>query len=218
MKKILIFALFASFTACGNSAQQKKSQNKLAKADPVQTSTTKDGNKKAYFASGCFWCIEYVYQSVKGVKEAVSGYAGGKGKNPTYDNYGRKGHAEAVEVIYDPDVVDYETLLDVYFGSQNVTQQNGQGPDHGSSYRSIIFYQNAEEKKIAQDKKKEIGKNYDKPVAAEIMPFQKFWKAEDYHQEYKKKHPNNSYVRNVSQPRFRKFAAKFPDLLKEKYQ
>jgi peptide-methionine (S)-S-oxide reductase len=214
----MIFLLLVSFTACGNSAEQSKAQEKLASADPVQAPKTDDGYKKAYFASGCFWCTEYVYESVKGVKNAISGYAGGTGKNPTYQNYGSKGHAEAVEVIYDPDVVDYETLLDVYFGSQNVTQKNGQGPDHGSSYRSIIFYQNAEQKKIAMAKKKETGKKYDDPVAAEIMPFQKFWEAVDYHQKYVVNHRNSGYVQGVSLPRFRDFAAKFPDLLKKKYQ
>ena len=111
---------------------------------------------RAYFASGCFWCVEAVYESVKGVSEVINGYAGGHTNNPTYQssNTGRTGHAEAVEVIYDPTVVSFSSLLDVYFGSQNTTQVNGQGPDRGSQYRSIIFYQNEAQKNNHHSKKR----------------------------------------------------------------
>ena len=132
------------------------------KADPVEV-PMEEGLAKAYFASGCFWCVEAVYESVIGVKESISGYSGGHTENPTYalSNTGKTGHAEAVEIIYDPEVVDFATLVDVYFGSQNVTQKNGQGPDRGSQYRSIIFYQNDEQKAIIDDKiaalNKELG-------------------------------------------------------------
>ncbi len=148
-------------------------------------------SKRAYFASGCFWCVEAVFESVKGVKEAVSGYAGGHTKNPTYEesNNGTTGHAEAVEVIYDPEVIDFATLTDVYFGSMDPTQKNGQGPDMGSQYRSIIFYQNAEQKKIIEEKIKDLAGDYKKAIAVEVLPFQKFWKAEAYHQDYKKNQP-----------------------------
>jgi peptide-methionine (S)-S-oxide reductase len=117
-------------------------------------------------------------------------------------------------VIYDPEKVSFATLVDVYFGSQNVTQQNGQGPDIGSQYRSIIFYQNEKQKQIIEDKIAELDKQYNKPIAAEVVPFEKFWKAEDYHQDYKKKHPNNPYIQNVSNPRFERFKEKFPELVK----
>jgi peptide-methionine (S)-S-oxide reductase len=186
--------------------------------EPVEVPAGKDGIKRAYFASGCFWCVEAVYESVKGVKESISGYSGGHTDNPTYEmsNTGRTGHAEAVEVFYDPKVVSFSTLVDVYFGSQNVTQVNGQGPDRGSQYRSIIFYQNAEEKKIIEEKiatlNKELGGN---KVAAEVYPFRKFWKGEAYHQDYEKNHPSNPYIRGVSIPRLKKFQAKFPELLKD---
>ena len=174
---------------------------------------------RAYFASGCFWCVEAVYESVKGVSEVINGYAGGYTDNPTYQasNTGRTGHAEAVEVIYDPTVVSFSTLLDVYFGSQNVSQVNGQGPDRGSQYRSIIFYQNKAQKAIIDQKKETLGKALNISVAAEVYPFLKFWKGEDYHQNYERLHPNNSYIRNVSIPRLRKFQQKFPDLLKSKH-
>jgi len=209
---------FASlfFMNCGNNNAQEKKNQELSNATPVQVKATTQGYEKAYFASGCFWCVEAIYESVNGVQESISGYAGGHTENPTYEasNTGKTGHAEAVEIIYDPKVVSFKTLVDVYFGSQNVTQKNGQGPDIGSQYRSIIFYQNKEQKDIIDAKIKDLQQKYSKPIAAEIMPFQKFWKAEAYHQDYKKHHPNNSYIRNVSNPRFQKFKAKFPELLK----
>ena len=174
---------------------------------------------RAYFASGCFWCVEAVYESVTGVSEVINGYSGGHTKNPTYpaSNTGRTGHAEAVEVIYNPVVVDFPTLVDVYFGSQNISQANGQGPDRGSQYRSIIFYQNEAQKTIISQKIKTISEQLNSTVAAEVYPFQKFWRGEDYHQNYERLHPNNSYIRNVSIPRLRKFEQKFPHLLKTKH-
>ena len=186
--------------------------------DPVEVPLDKNGKARAYFASGCFWCVEAVYESVLGVDESISGYSGGHTENPTYElsNTGRTGHAEAVEIIYDPEVVDFSTLVDVYFGSQNVTQVNGQGPDRGSQYRSILFYQNEEQKQIIEEKIAAINKGLSgKKVAAEVYPFRKFWRGEDYHQDYEKKHPNNPYIRNVSVPRLKRFQAKFPHLLKE---
>ena len=174
--------------------------------------------KRAYFASGCFWCVDAVYESVRGVNEAISGYSGGHTQNPTYEssNTGRTGHAEAVEVIYDPSVISFADLVDVYFGSQDPLQVNGQGPDRGSQYRSIVFYQTPEELKIIQEKKAALEKKLGQKVAAEVMPFDKFWIAEDYHQNYERLHPNNPYIRNVSIPRLNRFKEKFPHLLKEK--
>lgn len=213
---VLISILFSLSTGCKNNSENQEPESELATADPVEV-TAQNGLERAYFASGCFWCVEAVFESVKGVKEAVSGYAGGHTKNPTYEesNTGKTGHAEAVEVIYDPNVIDFATLTDVYFGSMNPTQKNGQGPDIGSQYRSILFYQNEEQKKIIEKKIEEISKDYDKPIAVEVMPFQKFWKAEEYHQNYERNHPNDRYIRNVSIPRINKFKRKFPHLLKE---
>ena len=184
-------------------------------AMPAETPVPQD-RATAYFASGCFWCVEAVYESVKGVDEAVSGYAGGHTKNPTYEdsNTGRTGHAESVKVIYDPSVISFSQLVDVYFGSQNPTQVNGQGPDQGSQYRSIIFYQNDAEKEIIEQKKAALAKELGEPVAAEVKPFEKFWIAEAYHQNYEVQHPENPYIQNVSIPRINRFKAKFPELLK----
>jgi len=216
MKTILtlLISLNLSLVSCQTkkpNAKQDAIINTKAIEVPLQ-----DGLAKAYFASGCFWCVEAVYESVNGVTEVINGYAGGHSENPTYQlsNTGRTGHAEAVEVLYDPTVVSFSTLLEVYFGSQDITQVNGQGPDNGSQYRSIIFYQNQDQKDEVIHKIKQLTKELNINIAAEVYPFLKFWQGEDYHQNYERLHPNNSYIRNVSIPRLRKFQQKFKHLLK----
>ncbi len=219
MKKIIFFALttilFAFSGACQLSIKKEVSPQKLL--TPVQVES-QNGLKRAYFASGCFWCVEAIYESVKGVKESISGYSGGHTNNPTYEksNTGNTGHAEAVEIIYNPEVITFTQLVDVYFASQNIIQVNGQGPDKGSQYRSIVFYQNAEEKKIIANKIKYLNNQLgNKKVAAEVLPFQKFWIGEDYHQNYERLHPENPYIQNVSIPRLKRFQKNYPELLKE---
>lgn len=217
MKKIIVFLAITVLFSCNNSAQNlNKKQQTVIDADPVVV-PLKDGKARAYFASGCFWCVEAVYESVEGVEESISGYSGGYTKNPTYEasNTGRTGHAEAVEIIYDTNLVSFKTLVDVYFASQNPTQVNGQGPDRGSQYRSIIFYQNDEQKKIIEEKKAALAKKLDAKIAAEVYPFQKFWIAEDYHQNYERLHPNQRYILGVSVPRLKRFQAKMPEVLKK---
>ena len=214
---ITVFTL-VFLISCQNQAQENPKQLEVQTAKPIEI-PIQNGLARAYFASGCFWCVEAVYESVKGVEEVINGYSGGHTNNPTYEasNTGKTGHAEAVEVIYNPDLVSFPTLVDVYFGSQNPTQVNGQGPDRGSQYRSIIFYQNDEQKQIILKKKEELAKKLNAKIAAEVYPFQKFWVAENYHQNYEKLHPNNPYVRNVSIPRLKKFQAKHPELLKKNH-
>ncbi len=219
--KIKLTTILVSFLAVLQvSCQQiepKKNKTNNNNITPVEVASS-DGFKRAYFASGCFWCVEAIYESLNGVEESISGYSGGHTKNPTYEssNTGKTGHAEAVEIIYNPNIISFKLLVDVYFGSQNISQVNGQGNDRGSQYRSIIFYQNTEEKNIIANKIKALHKeNPDRKVAAEVMPFQKFWIAEKYHQDYERLHPNNSYIQNVSIPRLKRFQNKFPELLKE---
>jgi peptide-methionine (S)-S-oxide reductase len=172
--------------------------------------------KVAYFASGCFWCVEAVFESVRGVEEAVSGYAGGHTTNPTYQRIGtgRTGHAETVAVYYDPQKVSYKTLVTVFFGSHDPTTVNGQHPDYGTQYRSIAFYQNKREKQVLEKYIAGLSKVYKRKIATEVLPFKKFYKAEEYHQNYERLHPDNPYVKNVSIPRLNKFKRKFPQLLK----
>ena len=218
MKYTILLLVSLLLSSCQNTAQSNTKQQAIIDATPVQAPTT-NGLAKAYFASGCFWCVEAVYESVKGVQESISGYSGGFTQNPDYasSNTGRTGHAEAVEIIYNPNVISFAQLVDVYFGSQNPTQVNGQGPDHGSQYRSIIFYQNEAEKKIIMDKKNKLAKKLNAKIAAEVYPFQKFWIAEEYHQNYERLHPNQGYIRGVSIPRLKRFQAKHPNLLKQKH-
>ena len=216
MKSLYLSLCLILIMSCQNTAQINPKQAAVISADPIEV-PVKNGKARAYFASGCFWCVENIYEHVKGVEEVISGYAGGHTKNPTYElsNTGKTGHAEAVEVIYNPEIVSFETLVDVYFGSQNPTQVNGQGGDRGSQYRSIIFYQNEAQKKIIEEKKTALAKKLNAKIAAEVYPFQKFWVAEDYHQDYEKNNPNNPYIQNVSIPRFKRFKAKFPELIKK---
>lgn len=202
--------------ATQSQEQTQPDQAGAANPEAKAMRTSSGQTDTAYFASGCFWCVEAVYESLKGVEEVISGYAGGHTQNPSYEdsNTGTTGHAESVEVIYDPAVISFSSLVDVYFGSQNPTQVNGQGPDRGSQYRSIIFYQNEAERKIVEEKKNALASQLNAPVAAEIKPFEKFWRAEDYHQNYEKLHPDNPYIRNVSIPRLERFKRNFPELLK----
>lgn len=225
MKRNLLFFITAILMISQASCQSKDNTTNQQRALKTQQTITPtqvapiDGLDRAYFASGCFWCVEAVYESLKGVKESVSGYSGGHTQNPTYasSNTGRTGHAEAVEISYNAQEIQFSDLVDVYFGSQNIGQVNGQGPDRGSQYRSIIFYQNQIQKNIIDAKIKELeqtlGQGY---VAAEVLPFEKFWEGESYHQNYERLNPSNPYIQNVSIPRLRKFQKKFPDLLKTK--
>jgi peptide-methionine (S)-S-oxide reductase len=180
--------------------------------------TPKAGKAVAVFAEGCFWCSEHVFEAVVGVDEAVSGYSGGTMKNPSYEQVGsnKTGHAEAVAVFYDPKKVSYSQLVDVFFASQDPTTPNQQGPDRGSSYRSIAFYANAVEKKIIQDKIKELTtkKAFANPIVTEVKPVTAFYKAEDYHQDYVKHNPNQPYVKGVSVPRYNKFKKTYKGALK----
>lgn len=213
MKKIFSFLSFilviVGFSACAQVPEKAKKPSAKSLARLSQ----------ATFASGCFWCVEAVFESVKGVEEVESGYAGGTSANPTYEQVGagKNNHAEAINVYYDPSIVSYQTLLKVFFASQDPTQVNGQGPDRGKQYRSIIFYKNAKEKGETEQYIKQLtasGK-FNKPIAAEVVPFVKFWMGEDYHQDYVYQHPENPYVQHESIPRIRRFQKQFPGLIKE---
>ncbi len=214
----LEFLLLSCIVLVSSSCQSKgKSEKAILKE--TRTEAQIDGKyETAYFASGCFWCVEAIFESVKGVKEVISGYSGGTEKNPTYEEVGRglTHHAESVEVFYDPKEVSYETLVAVFFGSMDPTALNYQGPDHGAQYRSIAFYKNDSEKKTIENyiAKLEAEKVYNKPIVTQVVKFNHFYKAEDYHQDYEKHHPDNPYIQNVSVPRLESFKKKFPELLK----
>ncbi|MCL4115780.1 UNVERIFIED_CONTAM: hypothetical protein GTU68_051703 [Idotea baltica] len=204
----LLFAI-SLFASCGSSHSQNTASKQKANLEHLDI---------AYFGSGCFWCVEAIYESVEGVTEVINGYAGGHKVNPTYREVGsgRTGHAEVIAVYYDADIISFKTLTDIYYASQDPTTI-GQSPDFGDAYRSIIFYDNEVEKSIAETAKKQLGesKMYSKPIVTEILPFKVFYPAEDYHQDYERLNPNQPYVRSVSIPRLNRFKAKHPELLKK---
>lgn len=173
----------------------------------------------AYFASGCFWCVEAVFEQVNGVEEVLSGYAGGDTVNPTYNQVvtGRTGHAETTKVIYDPKKIDFKTLVTVFFGSHDPTTLNRQGPDKGTHYRSIAFYQNDAEKLIIKEHIEKLTnvKRYMNPIVTEVKAYEVFYQAEDYHQNYEQNNPNNPYIKAVSKPRVSSFLQAYPELLKK---
>jgi len=215
MRGFTVFTIFlATMVSCGSGNTNKVSDAATVYTVPLDTL----GLSKAYFASGCFWCVEAIYESVIGVSEAVSGFAGGQADDATYDKVsaGLTEHAETVLVYYNPALVSYETLLTVFFDSHDPTTLNRQGPDSGYQYRSAVFYTTEEEKKQALEVIKSIDNSglYDAPVVTQVVPFTGFYPAEDYHQDYKKRNPNQSYVRAVSVPRLESFKKKRPEILK----
>ena len=172
---------------------------------------------KAYFASGCFWCVESIYENLKGVVNVDSGYSGGSTINPTYYQVisGNTGHAETIEVVYDSSIIDFKTLVNVFFGSHDPSTLNRQGPDIGTQYRSVAFYSSNEEKNIIKNEIDRLLKNkVYKKITTEVIPFKKFYVAENYHQDYKKKNPNDLYIMKVSAPRINKFKINFKEILK----
>ena len=212
IRNIAIVILSVLFFAC--AAENKKSDDTTTEPIAIQNSAALD---TAYFAGGCFWCVEASFEQIKGVKEAISGYSGGEEENPSYKevSYGRTNHAEAVMVLYDSSVIDYETLLDIFFVAHDPTQLNRQGPDVGKQYRSAIFYRNSREKNLALKKMNELDPKFEDQIVTELTPFTKFWRAEEYHQDYEKKNPNDRYILNVSKPKIEKVAKTFKDLLKK---
>lgn len=218
MQRMRISIFFLPFCFMLMSADcQNKSEMKVEKKETISL----EKYSKAYFASGCFWCVEAIFESVEGVAEVVSGYSGGSAENANYKavSAGITKHAEAVEVYYDADVVSYETLLVVFFGSHDPTTLNQQGPDKGAQYRSAIFYQNDNEKMASSKYMEELKstKAFDGEITTELVPLTVFYAAEDYHQDFERRNPNQGYVRAVSIPRLKKFQKKFPELLKKQH-
>lgn len=204
----VLFSVLLTTAACSQPSNVVKISHPAAK-DLEKYSV-------ATFAAGCFWHEEALFESIKGVKEAVSGYAGGTTKHPTYGSVenGSTGHAETVNVYYDSAEISFPQLLKVYFAGQHPTQQNGQGNDRGPQYRSIAFYRNENEKAQIEQYIQSIQPSYKAPIAAQVMPFITFWKAEDYHQNYIEHNPGASYVQFVSIPEIKQFQKANPSMVK----
>jgi peptide-methionine (S)-S-oxide reductase len=210
MKPVLAFALCVFFAGCSYS--QKNDNPKIPVGIKQRSSATE---AVAYFSEGCFWHTEIVFQSLEGVRDAISGYAGGTDTNPDYEKVssGETGHAETVQVFYDPAKISFETLVKAFFASHDPTELNYQGNDVGTQYRSIVFYSNAKEKQVIETELKNLtdSKKYSRKIVTEVKSFSKFYPAEDYHQEYIFQHPNQPYVANVSIPDYLRFRKEFKE-------
>jgi peptide-methionine (S)-S-oxide reductase len=173
----------------------------------------------ATFGAGCFWCVEAVFQSLRGVDKVISGYSGGHVENPTYRQVvmGTTGHAEVCQIHFNPDVISFDDLLEVFWSTHDPTTLNRQGNDVGPQYRSAVFYHNKEQKEIAERYKKKLDESgaFPKPIVTEITSFETFYIAEDYHQEYYDLNPNQPYCTYVIQPKMEKFKKVFSEKLKD---
>lgn len=209
LSTILALGLFVSCAQTQTRVANKKDE--AIKIFPGDTKKPAGKEAVATFSEGCFWHTEIVFQSLEGVRDAVSGYAGGNSDNPDYENVGN--HAESVNVYYDPSKISFQTLVKAFFASHDPTQVDGQGNDLGSQYRSIAFYRNDQEKEIIQEEIKSLAdsKKYSSKIVTEVKPFTKFYPAEDYHQEYVLHHPDEGYVRNVSIRDYERFRREFKE-------
>lgn len=172
--------------------------------------------EKATFAGGCFWCTEAIFQNIKGVSDVTSGYSGGEVENPSYEQVsGREtGHAEVIQLTFDPKVVSYKDLLYIFFKMHDPTQKDGQGADIGSQYRSIVFYHDENQKKEAEEAISEFKKEYPSPIVTEVIPFKNFYKAEDYHQDYYNNNKSAMYCKLVIDSKIEKLKKNFGKYLK----
>lgn len=202
---ILIFSVYSGWDNYSQSSREKKMSNNSQ-------------NEMATFGSGCFWCTEAIFDRVKGVISAESGYSGGSVPNPSYEAVctGRTGHAEVIQIQYDPKVISYDELLEIFWKTHDPTTLNRQGADTGTQYRSVIFYHDELQKKKAEYYKEKLGASgiWKDDIVTEISPFKKFYRAEDYHQEYYEKNPYQGYCSFVITPKVEKFEKVFKEKLK----
>lgn len=233
---LILFILSLTFTACSQK-QASKSSNIMPTAEAIAKKKTKTDVRKiseyiegkdysdykvATFAGGCFWCTEAAFERIEGVVDVISGYTGGKEPYPTYEEVGREmtTHTEGIQIYYDEKVVSFETLLDVLFVAHDPTTLNRQGPDRGPQYRSGIYYHNETQKQAIDNTIARLTeqKAFRNPIVTEVLPFEEFWTAEKYHQDYYELNPQNPYVAKVSRPKVEKVKKVFKDILKAKYK
>jgi len=219
---VLSFIFFSPSCAQRENPNRSMSlTNSLTNTSPsvAEKITGNENLDPATFATGCFWCTEAVFQQLKGVKKVTSGYSGGHVENPTYKEVctGLTGHAECIQLLYDPKEVSFDELLQVFWQTHDPTTLNRQGNDVGTQYRSAVFYQNEEQKKIAESYKKELNakKVFDNPIVTEIEPLKNFYPAEDYHQNYYNNNGDQPYCYFVIKPKLEKFEKVFKDKLKK---
>lgn len=187
--------------------------------DPTLDDKTAHGKETAVLAGGCFWCVEAVFQQIQGVEKVVSGYSGGDASTAHYDmvSTGTTGHAESVQVTFDPQKISYGQILKVFFDvAHDPTQLNRQGPDHGTQYRSVVFYSTPEQKKIAEAYIKQLdeAKVFPAPIVTQVVPLKAFYPAEEPHQNFCNRNPRNPYVQAIAMPKVEKVKQKVPELAK----
>lgn len=225
--RLLSIVLFASLlsiqSTCSQEnsiSQDQKSLPDVVKIQDYENGIDHEGLATAVFAGGCFWCTEAAFHRINGVIDVISGYAGGEDVQPNYKWVcsGKTPFAEAIFIYYDPAIIEYSTLLDVLFVAHNPTQKNRQGNDIGPQYRSAIFYQNDEQKKLAEEKIEYLNPKYEGKIVTTLEAYDQFWTAEAYHQDFYEHNPNQSYVSAVSRPKVLKVMSKFPTLLKKEYK
>lgn len=215
MSKLIVF-LFLSILTIGCSAREQ-GKEKGSGPKVVQSAIDLQKLDTATLAGGCFWCVEAAIEQIVGVAEVVSGYAGGSEANATYRKVasGQTRHAEAVQVYFDPEIISYEKLLEIFFTAHDPTQLNRQGADVGPQYRTAIFYHDEDQKTVAKNKIADLQPKFDKEIVTELNPFDAFYLAEEYHQDYQKKNPYQPYIMSVSKPKVAKVKKKFPNLIKK---
>lgn len=247
MVRVLLFGFFLGFSmitaSCSSQRSNKANQNQenppvgiemgekenqkeKPNGDVVRINDYKTGSdvtnlSKAVFAGGCFWCTEASFQQIEGVVESISGYSGGHVDFPTYRSVCEEttGHAEAIFIYYDESKINYDELLDIFFDAHDPTTLNRQGPDVGESYRSAIFTIGDEQEKLVAAKIETLNKErFDNKIVTQVVPYEEFWVAEAYHQDYFWSHPTQSYVANVSKPKVDKVAKKYKSRLKSEYK
>ncbi len=201
------------FSSC--KAQGKEPNSELVK----NMETNNKALDTATFGAGCFWCVEAVFQDLKGVEKVSSGYSGGQIKNPSYKEVcaGVTGHAEVCQILFNPQLITFDELLEVFWKTHDPTTLNRQGNDAGTQYRSVVFYHNAEQKKLAEHYKNKLNESgaFEKPLVTEISAYTTFYKAEDYHQDYYNQNGEEPYCRFVIQPKVDKFKKAFGEKLKK---
>jgi peptide-methionine (S)-S-oxide reductase len=218
LHSVFALSLVISLAACSTTQAAPPAPIPAAKIDAALAAIP--GKQTAVFAGGCFWGTQSVFERVKGVLATTAGYAGGSAKTATYDQVTTEttGHAESVEVVYDPSKITYGQLLRIFFSvAHDPTQLNRQGPDVGTSYRSAIFYTNDEQKRIAADYIAQLdsAKVFPKPIVTEVTPLKGFYRAEDYHQDYALHNPGNPYIQVCDVPKTKALKEQFPDLFVE---
>lgn len=223
MKWITVLALGVLIGGCSSTEKNNQMEGDKSKnAAVIATNNGKAGLETATFAGGCFWCTEAVFEEVKGVHTVVSGYSGGAVENPTYEQVceGTTGHAESIQITFDPGITDYKTLVDIFMRTHDPTTKDRQGNDEGPQYRSVIFYHNADQKAIAESyiAEKNAEKYFGREIVTEIVPATTFYKAENYHQDYYANNRNAPYCTYVVAKKVARFESLFPELTKEEYK